>query len=194
VIAPIRGRAMRRGSTERQHELGIDVTVRVRVTGVDRCIRVTGIDLRVPGAAFGRRPADLGEFGRLPIAIRGALAAVAKREAELMAVVEAAQLQGSGNAAEALKRYMGARAIDSSAAELEFRIGLCHLALGDQANAREAFERARDLDALPFRADGKMNRSVVTLGATGKAEGPTLVDAVAALAILLSSIQTIQEP
>ncbi len=73
---------------------------------------------------------------------------------------------------EALAAYRSAEKIDDQYAELEFRIARCLQALGD-ASAAEHFSRARDLDALRFRADSRINeinRSVA------KSAGAELVD------------------
>jgi tetratricopeptide (TPR) repeat protein len=70
------------------------------------------------------------------------------------------------NPAAALAAYQSAAKLDDRYAELSFRLGRCQLALGDSAEARKSFERARDLDALRFRADTKINQSLLTSAAT----------------------------
>lgn len=73
------------------------------------------------------------------------------------AVKEGAALEESGQHAEALKRYLAAAAIDDRHAELQFRMARASWNLGDFAQARDRFAQARDLDALRFRADSRVN-------------------------------------
>ena len=93
-------------------------------------------------------------------------------------VQRGADLESTRSYPDALKSYYGAAKIDSQYAELEFRIARSLWMQGDYASAREHFLRARDLDTLRFRADGKINdinRSVASSSA-----GAELVDAEAA--------------
>jgi len=70
-------------------------------------------------------------------------------------------LDARGLTAEALGAYEAAAAIESEHAELQFRLGTCHLALGRADEATAAFTRARDLDALAVRADTRINRIIL---------------------------------
>lgn len=83
--------------------------------------------------------------------------------------------------AEALAAYREAEGLDASVAELQYRIGRTALALGDEALAQERLARARDLDTLRFRADGRL---VQLTEEVARAAGPgvELVDGAAALA------------
>ena len=73
---------------------------------------------------------------------------------------EGAALEAGGSFQAALDAYNKAAAIDSDFAELHFRIGACQLALGDKIAARKSFEQAADHDALPVRADTRINRII----------------------------------
>jgi tetratricopeptide (TPR) repeat protein len=77
----------------------------------------------------------------------------------------------------ALDAYANAAAIDAEFAELHFRMGTCHLALGRTREARTAFELARDRDALGFRADTRINQALLSGD-----DDVVRVDAAAALA------------
>jgi len=66
-------------------------------------------------------------------------------------------LEAANSPAEALRQYLEAAKIDDGYAELEFRIARSYEALGDYRSAREHFSRSRDLDALRFRADSRIN-------------------------------------
>ncbi|MCC5842185.1 MAG: tetratricopeptide repeat protein [Opitutales bacterium] len=68
--------------------------------------------------------------------------------------------EGRGLTEEALGAYKAAAAIESEHAELQFRLGTGHLALGRADEAAAAFTRARDLDALAVRADTRINRII----------------------------------
>jgi len=82
---------------------------------------------------------------------------------------------------EALAAYREAEAIDPGHAELQYRIGRAALATGDEATARERLARARDLDTLRFRADGRLVQ-LTTDVARAAGPGVELVDGAAALA------------
>lgn len=73
---------------------------------------------------------------------------------------EGMSLEAAGSFQAALDVYTKAAAIDADFAELPFRIGTCQLALGDRNAARQSFERARDHDVLPVRADTRINRII----------------------------------
>ena len=75
-------------------------------------------------------------------------------------VQQGISLEKAGNYAEALKQYAAATSIDSSYADLEFRIARCHWFLGDFPNSKIHFVRARDLDTLRFRADSRINNVI----------------------------------
>jgi len=81
------------------------------------------------------------------------------------------------NHAAALAQYEQAARLDDRHAELQFRLGRCHLLAGNQAAARESFERARDLDALRFRADSRINQIIRQVGMARGARGIRLLDA-----------------
>jgi len=82
---------------------------------------------------------------------------------------------------EAITAYREAEAIDSGHAELQYRIGRAALAMGDEAAARERLARARDLDTLRFRADGRLAQITAEVARTA-GPGVELVDGAAALA------------
>jgi tetratricopeptide (TPR) repeat protein len=77
----------------------------------------------------------------------------------------------------AIAQYEAAAKIDDRFAELPFRLGRCLAALGRYAEARDRFLAARDLDALRFRADSRMNTIVREVAAQQEAAGVRLVDA-----------------
>ncbi|PYJ99523.1 MAG: hypothetical protein DME23_09365 [Verrucomicrobia bacterium] len=70
------------------------------------------------------------------------------------------EAERAGDFATAVGSYSAAEKIDPSFAELQFRLGRCHLALANYTESRRHFELARDLDALPFRADTRLNRII----------------------------------
>jgi len=77
---------------------------------------------------------------------------------------------------EAIAHYLAAAAVDDRFAELHFRLAGCHFALGQFDRAREHYVLARDLDALQFRADGRINRIIREVAAVKRAQGIELVD------------------
>lgn len=72
-------------------------------------------------------------------------------------------------------------ALDAQYAETHFRLGLCEEALGQFDAARKSFTAARDLDALPFRADSSLNRAVQNVVQQLASPRVTYVDAEKAL-------------
>jgi tetratricopeptide (TPR) repeat protein len=67
------------------------------------------------------------------------------------------EAEAAGRLAEATDSYKQALALDSSPADLHFRLGSCYSALGKQEDAAAEFRLARARDALPFRADARLN-------------------------------------
>jgi tetratricopeptide (TPR) repeat protein len=68
--------------------------------------------------------------------------------------------QEGGNFRQAAIDYDQAGQIDDSFAELRFRRGQCALALNDAGAAQKEFAAARDLDALRFRCDRRLNEII----------------------------------
>ena len=60
----------------------------------------------------------------------------------------------------AIEAYNAAAAIDDGFAELQFRLGVCLANVENATNSAVAFKQARDLDALPFRTDSRMNQII----------------------------------
>jgi tetratricopeptide (TPR) repeat protein len=67
----------------------------------------------------------------------------------------------AGSYSNALTAYSNAAAMDPEFAELQFRIGTCHLALTNREAAHRAFVAARDYDVLSVRADSRLNQIVL---------------------------------
>ena len=87
----------------------------------------------------------------------------------------------AGQFVEALAAFETAEALDDQFAELRFRLGRCYLGTGNAAQAKAHFLAARDLDALRFRADSRINRIVAEVAAIAPG-GVELVDVAAAMA------------
>jgi tetratricopeptide (TPR) repeat protein len=68
--------------------------------------------------------------------------------------------QQAGQFAKARTAFQLAAETDNSYAELHFRMGECELATGDEVNAQTEFAQARDLDALRFRCDSRLNELI----------------------------------
>lgn len=69
----------------------------------------------------------------------------------------AVQFYDTGDASRAKNLLDQIGTIDSIPAKLHFYSGKCWLALNDSIRAKSCFEKARDLDALRFRAPGEFN-------------------------------------
>lgn len=68
-----------------------------------------------------------------------------------------AKAQEGGDFAHAAAEFEQAERIDGTFAELRFRQGQCALRLRDAGAAQKSFAAARDLDALRFRCDSRLN-------------------------------------
>jgi tetratricopeptide (TPR) repeat protein len=94
---------------------------------------------------------------------------------------EGVRLQAEKKYTDAIRSFREAEKTDAGYAELAYRLAQCQLATGDKETAREAFSRARDLDALRFRSDSTVNRTTREVAASWP-EGVRLADAEQALA------------
>jgi tetratricopeptide (TPR) repeat protein len=92
------------------------------------------------------------------------------------------ELEGKGKWAEAIAKYEAAAQIDDRFAELRYRLGCCLLESGRRAEARDQFVSARDLDALRFRADSRINAIVREVAAQQEGGEVRLADAERSLA------------
>jgi len=92
------------------------------------------------------------------------------------------EAEAAGRHAEATTNYQAAATLDEHFAELHFRLARCRFALGQFDQARREFALACDWDALPFRADSRLNQ-IVRQTARGLQDRATrLVDAERAFA------------
>jgi tetratricopeptide (TPR) repeat protein len=87
---------------------------------------------------------------------------------------------GEANYAAALQLFQQAAALDDRHAELQFQIARCCLAVGQTNEAHQAFVLARDLDALRFRADSRINQ-IIHNAASAQKSSVKLVDAADAI-------------
>jgi tetratricopeptide (TPR) repeat protein len=89
--------------------------------------------------------------------------------------------QAAGRIPEAQASYREAEAMDPLFALLQFQLGQCALALTNEADAARCFTAARDLDALPFRTDSRLNAIVREAAQRFASRGVVFVDSEAAL-------------
>jgi len=85
--------------------------------------------------------------------------------------------QQAGQPTEAIAQFQAAARIDDRFAELRFRWGQAALALGDAPGAQTQFAAARDLDALRFRCDSRLNALIRRSAANRSPEKILLADA-----------------
>ena len=85
--------------------------------------------------------------------------------------------ESAGHYQDALEQYAGAAAIDPQYAELQFRLGNCHLAMTNFAQALREFELARDYDTLAFRADTRINQIIKNAADADTGKGVYFLDA-----------------
>ena len=89
----------------------------------------------------------------------------------------AVDLEEQGEWTAAVEAYTEAEAIDADHAEVHFGLGRCRRELDHLDAARRCYARARDLDALRFRADSRINAIIREVAAEQASEGVTLADA-----------------
>lgn len=77
--------------------------------------------------------------------------------------------------ADALEQYAEAAQIDDAYADLHFRMARCLTMTGNLAAAKDHYVRARDLDALRFRADSRINDTIRYI-AQSSGKSATLAD------------------
>lgn len=81
------------------------------------------------------------------------------------------------NIAQAVEALGRAAKLDATRADIEFQLGSALLAEREPSRARPHLERARDLDALPFRADSRLNRDISEAAAKYAGPGFSFFDA-----------------
>jgi tetratricopeptide (TPR) repeat protein len=102
-----------------------------------------------------------------------------KQVAQLL--VEGSSLAEQGNYEAAIKIYKQAARFNPGSAALEFRWGRCLLQLTNLSEARMHFQKALDLDCLPFRADTTINTLIADAGRQLTSPKLTFLDATPAL-------------
>ncbi len=107
---------------------------------------------------------------------RGDLAAAGKARWE-RACGAGTQLAAAGDCGKAVENFREAAALDDRYAEIHYRLARCLLALNRPEEARRHFVRARDLDALRFRADSRINDIIRETGRSFGGPRLHLVDA-----------------
>ena len=90
---------------------------------------------------------------------------------------EAAEAEQQGNFALAAGQWARAARLDAHSAQLQFEQGSCLLSLTNLAAAREHLQQACDFDALPFRADSRINEAIVETARDAKDRAVALCDA-----------------
>ncbi|MDP6803467.1 MAG: tetratricopeptide repeat protein [Gemmatimonadota bacterium] len=98
------------------------------------------------------------------------------------AVEAGVRREEAGDPAGALDAFTEAQEMAPGHAETHYRRGMCLESLGRFEEAGLAYGRARDTDALRFRADRRINAIIRELGAAGPAEGVFFADAEKAVA------------
>jgi tetratricopeptide (TPR) repeat protein len=96
-------------------------------------------------------------------------------------LAEGNSLAEQGNYKKAVKGYEQAARFNPQSAELEFRWGNCLQQSGNIPEARAHYQKALDLDCLPFRADTRINTLIFEAGKELASPKLITIDAAAAL-------------
>jgi tetratricopeptide (TPR) repeat protein len=86
-------------------------------------------------------------------------------------------LAGTGEHSQAIEQFLAAEEIDARPARLHFQIARSFMTLKRFAEAEKHFAVSRDLDALRFRADSRINETIRRVGEKLRQRGVRLVDA-----------------
>lgn len=81
----------------------------------------------------------------------------------------------------AIAEYVAAAAIDETFADLQYRLATCYRKLGDLDRAGPHYLKAREYDALRFRADDRINQVIRSVAGAEAGEGIRFADAAGAL-------------
>jgi tetratricopeptide (TPR) repeat protein len=92
-------------------------------------------------------------------------------------MAEAEAARKSGNQEAAMSAFNSARKLTPGHAELHYRFGHFFLEADLLPEAKEAFERSCDYDALRFRADSQINRIIAQVANDRAGDGVIFVDA-----------------
>lgn len=84
--------------------------------------------------------------------------------------------QKRNQSGKAIAAYNQALDLEKGYAEVWFRLGQCHLALKEHEQALGCFQKAADLDALPFRATSTLNGLSAEVAETARSENVLFVD------------------
>jgi len=90
---------------------------------------------------------------------------------------EGAEADQQGNFTVAADRWARAAGLDAHSAQLQFELGSSLLLLTNFAAARQHLEQACDFDALPFRADSRINEAILETARAAKDRAVALCDA-----------------
>jgi tetratricopeptide (TPR) repeat protein len=121
---------------------------------------------------------DCSPFASLPPARLPA----AERAACQRLAAEAAQAQQQGRYREAAGQFAEAAKLQPLGADLQYGLAQCLWSMTNFAAAREHFQKACDCDALPFRADSRLNELIRQAARQSANSNLLLFDAAAALA------------
>ena len=91
-------------------------------------------------------------------------------------------LEKAGELDASVQQYLAAATIDDRFADLQFRLARCYLALGRLEQAHQHYVQARDLDALRFRADSRIDAIIRQVASGRSGRGVHLIDAQQVLA------------
>jgi tetratricopeptide (TPR) repeat protein len=89
---------------------------------------------------------------------------------------EGIEYETDGHYTQAIKNYLAAVEIDETFADLQFRLGRCYWNLGEYSQAKERYIKARDYDALRFRADTQINKIISSVAEDRMSQGIYFVD------------------
>jgi tetratricopeptide (TPR) repeat protein len=91
---------------------------------------------------------------------------------------EAREIDGKGQYAQALEKYLAAETIDGQFAELQFCLGRLFFLSGKYDEAKQKYIKARELDVIRFRADNRINEIIRETAQKEGSNGIYFADAV----------------
>ncbi|HEY5910293.1 MAG TPA: tetratricopeptide repeat protein [Verrucomicrobiae bacterium] len=164
----IPARDRRKEMVYRNFSRNLDDILRVgRAARVPMILSTVGVNLR-----------DSPPFGSLP----GTQLPAADQKAWEAFFTNGIRAEAEGHYEDAAGQYPKAASLDPAYAELQFRWADCLLRLTNVVAAREHFGLARDDDALPFRADSRINSLITEAGRKTEWSNLVMFDAAALFA------------
>ena len=93
------------------------------------------------------------------------------------------QRELAGDSKQAIAHYLEAGKIDSSFADLQFRLGRCYWNSNNEAAAKDHYQKALEYDTLRFRPDTRINEIIRSVASNREKQRIHFVDSIAGIEV-----------